>query len=44
VPTWIESAGVALVVSAVALHREAVSAPSDTVSHGVQGADVPSRP
>ena len=43
VPTWIEAGGVALVVSAVALHRER-SAPSDTVLQGVQGAEVPSRP
>jgi inner membrane transporter RhtA len=44
VPTWVEVAGVALVVSAVALHRERREAPSDTVSQGVQGAEVPSRP
>jgi inner membrane transporter RhtA len=43
VPTAVEVGGVALVVAAVALHREA-KAPSDTVSLGVQGADVPSRP
>jgi inner membrane transporter RhtA len=43
VPTWIEVGGVALVVSAVALHRER-SEPGDTVSPGVQGAEVPSRP
>jgi inner membrane transporter RhtA len=44
VPAWIEVAGVALVVSAVALHRERREVPSGTVSQGVQGADVPSRP
>jgi inner membrane transporter RhtA len=43
VPTWIEVGGVALVVSAVALHRER-SEPGDAVSQGVQGAEVPSRP
>jgi inner membrane transporter RhtA len=43
VPTWIEAGGVALVVSAVALHRER-GEPGDTVSQGVQGAEVPSRP
>ena len=43
-PSWIEVAGVALVISAVAAHQERGSMPSDTVSQGVQGADVPSRP
>ena len=43
-PSWIEVAGVALVVAAVAAHREPDSEPSDTVSQGVQAADVPSRP
>jgi inner membrane transporter RhtA len=47
-PSWIEVAGVALVVVAVAVHREARASrqvvPSDTMSRGVQGADVPSRP
>jgi inner membrane transporter RhtA len=47
-PSWIEAAGVALVVVAVAVHREAHAprqvVPRDTVSRGVQGADVPSRP
>ncbi len=43
-PSWIEVAGVALVVAAVAAHREPGSEPSDTVSQGVQAADVPSRP
>jgi inner membrane transporter RhtA len=43
VPSAIEVAGVALVVSAVALHRER-SGPADAVSQGVQGAEVPSRP
>jgi inner membrane transporter RhtA len=47
-PSWIEVAGVALVVVAVAVHREAralrQAIPSDTVSQGIQGADVPSRP
>jgi inner membrane transporter RhtA len=40
VPTWIEVAGVALVISAVALHRE----PSHDVLRNAQGVDVPSRP
>ena len=44
VPTGVEVAGVALVVGAVAVHREREDAPSDTVSQGLQGADVPSRP
>jgi inner membrane transporter RhtA len=43
-PSSIELAGVALVVGAVALHRERPETPSDTVSHGAQGAEVPSRP
>ena len=43
-PSWIEIAGVALVVSAVAVHQELDSLPSDTVSRDLQGADVPSRP
>jgi inner membrane transporter RhtA len=47
-PSWIEVAGVALVVVAVAVHREARAprqvVPRDTMSRGVQGADVPSRP
>ena len=49
VPTWVEIAGVSLVVAAVAVHREPgarlePAAPSDTVSQGIQAADVPSRP
>jgi inner membrane transporter RhtA len=43
VPSAIEVAGVALVVSAVALHREP-SEPRDAVSQEFQGAEVPSRP
>jgi inner membrane transporter RhtA len=43
VPTWIEVGGVALVVSAVALHRER-RAPSYKLLQRDQGADVPSRP
>ena len=43
VPTWIEVGGVALVVSAVALHREPRGA-SNKLLQGDQGADVPSRP
>jgi inner membrane transporter RhtA len=44
VPTWIEVGGVALVVSAVALHRERPESPSNSLLQGVQGAEVPSRP
>jgi inner membrane transporter RhtA len=44
VPAWIEVAGVALVVSAVALHRERRDDPSGSVPQGAQGAEVPSRP
>ena len=44
VPTWIEVAGVALVVSAVALHRERPDVPGNGLLRGTQGADVPSRP
>ena len=49
VPTRVEIAGVALVVAAVAVHRDRDpqrerAAPSDTVSQGIQAADVPSRP
>jgi inner membrane transporter RhtA len=44
VPTWIEVGGVALVVSAVALHRERPDLPSNSLLQGAQGADVPSRP
>jgi len=43
-PSWIEVAGVALVVSAVAVHQEPGTVPSDTVSQVPQGAEVPSRP
>jgi inner membrane transporter RhtA len=43
VPTWIEVAGVALVVSAVALHRQ-TEPPSGSEPQGAQGSDVPSRP
>jgi inner membrane transporter RhtA len=43
VPNAAEVVGVALVVAAVALHRES-KAPSDAVSLGHQAADVPSRP
>jgi inner membrane transporter RhtA len=44
VPTWIEVAGVALVISAVALHREPAVEPSHDVLRNAQGVDVPSRP
>ena len=44
VPTWIEGAGVALVVSAVALHRERPAEPFGSEPQGIQGAEVPSRP
>jgi inner membrane transporter RhtA len=44
VPAWVEVVGVGLVVAAVAVHRERPDLPRDTVSQGVQGADVPSRP
>jgi inner membrane transporter RhtA len=43
VPTLLEVGGVALVVSAVAIHRERGDA-GDTELQGAQGADVPSRP
>jgi inner membrane transporter RhtA len=43
-PSAIEVVGVALVVAAVAVHREPAELPRDTMSRGVQGADVPSRP
>jgi inner membrane transporter RhtA len=48
-PSWIEIMGVALVVVAVAAHRDGHESagqaiPSDTVSQGAQGADVPARP
>ena len=49
VPTRVEIAGVTLVVAAVAVHgdrdpQRQRAAPSHTVSQGIQGADVPSRP
>jgi inner membrane transporter RhtA len=44
VPAWTEVAGVALVVSAVALHRERRGEPSGSEPQGAQGAEVPSRP
>jgi len=44
-PSWIEVTGVVLIVAAIAVHRERAAAkPCDTVSQGVQGADVPSLP
>jgi inner membrane transporter RhtA len=48
-PSWIEVGGVALVVVAVAVHREARESPRQLIPRGsepqgVQGADVPSRP
>jgi inner membrane transporter RhtA len=44
VPAWREVAGVALVVSAVALHRERRGDASGSEPQGAQGAEVPSRP
>ena len=44
VPTLLEVAGVALVVSAVALHREREKRVSGSEPQGAHGADVPSRP
>ncbi len=43
-PSWVEIAGVALVVSAVAAHQELDSVPRGTVSQDAQGAEVPARP
>jgi inner membrane transporter RhtA len=43
-PSSIEVAGVALVVAAVALHRERRDDPSGSEPQGAQGAEVPSRP
>jgi inner membrane transporter RhtA len=43
-PSWIEVAGVALVIAAVTVHRERAEEPRDTVSQGLQAAEVPSRP
>ncbi len=49
VPTWVEIAGVTLVVAAVAVHREPTrqrerAAPCGSEPQGIQAADVPSRP